>query len=215
MKHFFYFMTVAITMIFAACEDVPVNDPPEDDSNNNSADNKPLVIDASDVVNSNNDIVAVRVLLKYYDNDAQEYKEHEIAATEYESDGFKITIPAIPDKYLTSVSNADYFPYRLARFQTAKIANVSFYAYDSTEKCIGSFYLLDDRYYLTDHIRYYSSYIYTDRSFTIRGIDDDIIYDCSFHEGWNSEYRMSESSYYEIVTEKHPNAAHKWYYRNN
>ena len=211
-------MTAAITMIFAACENVPVSDQSGDDPNNNSTNNKPLVIDASDVVNSNNDIVAVKVLVKYYDYDTQTHKEYEIAAAEYENNSFKLAIPAtVPNKYLTPVSNADYFPYNLARNKTAKIADVSFYAYNSTGKYIGAFYLLDDSYYLTNYIRYYSNYIYADRNFTIIGNDYDegIIYNCSFHAGWNCEYRMSEMSYYEILTEKHPNANYKWYYKNN
>ena len=192
--------TIAMTVI-VACDK-------ENDVNSSNA----SVIKATNVVDGSNDIATVKALVI---SDEGEYLDEtnywigfEAATTNYEKGGFKLNLCAtVPDKYL-QLAYDEFEDFVTDR--SAKFALLTVIAYNNAGREIGSFILRD----VSDD-DCYAHYLYSDRKFTMKGKEDDVIVDCNFKKGWNIMYIYNFGAEYTMTTKKPSGVNLKWHYYNN
>ncbi len=136
----------------------------------------------------------------------------EIGFAKYGNDILEFEFPAIiSDEYL-----GEYFWYNSENIipegvtisdPQAKVGLFEISAYNKAKEYIGYFVFCYDV-----QNGWYAEHIYTDRSFTIKGISKrGCVFDCSFEKGWNIRYYtpLNKGKY---TTQKPSNEELKWRY---
>ena len=200
-------VAVIITGIFAACEKKNTNTNNDNNNTGNPADTTGgnnggnnggnetfYIIEAANVLNTNNSIATVKALSADFVNE----KYEEIASAEYKNSGFKLNIPeTLADKHFYNITNK--WSASLFSDASVKIAEItSISAYNQSGGAIGTI----NRYYeFADNnnnlYSLYPIYVYANKAFTATGLGTEsygeqsftVEFDnCSFKKGWNILY---------------------------
>ena len=191
-------MIVAIMLatVFAACK-------------KDSKDIENLVINATDVQGNDSDIATVKAV--FLNSSAQTYQDHhEVASTQYQNHGFKLTLPGtIPDKYLINIE--DGYGNIPSIHTNKKNANIGFIRIDGFDSN-GDFNNFNMRDYQNDQNYIAIDYVYVDRDVIVKGKkSQDVTVDCSFKKGYNVRYTVLDAGKVLETTTKPADANFKWY----
>ncbi len=207
------FLALALTVtVFYSCSD--------DDDGGGA-----FKIKASNVSNSLSQVVTVKGIS--WSESTESYGV--IAEANYQNKGFTLSLPTtLADKYLVSLG--DDMPASIsvsdANAKTAFLEYIE--GYDEDDDYIGDFYLEKSN----DDSEYYTSWVYADRSVTIKGevsvTEDDEVdvdkFDVKLKKGWNVIYDTYTYSYNSSTgitvyttsnTSKKPSGVnYAWYFYN-
>jgi len=156
------------------------------------------VVEAKNVLYSNNKIATVEAQSIYFDASEYDYYYETIASCSYEKNGFKIKLPKTLNGKFLEPWDDDGMDYITISDKNAKVGIVEFYALDKSGEEIGEFYFEGKSSSIFSEGE--AVYVYADRNFTMKGTDegfeeeDEFSYswyeecNCTFKKGWNIIY---------------------------
>jgi len=170
------FVLVAFMMlIFAACKKNPL---PEEDFIIIEDNPTSFVVKAYNVDVGGREIDSVKVQLHSAVNTSL---PNIWFTSKFNNGGFEMSFPAtIPDAYLFSLSKPED-GVSISDMQ-AKIRRITLVTFNSTDRAIGWCNFRNDNSDVS------FEFVYADRSYTMKGINNGNEYNCTYKKGWNIEY---------------------------